>query len=313
MRTMRHGLLWPCLLILSIVSAVGVASVGTSPARADTVVDEARRAGRDAASFPAADEDWFHDMDGGVALSPASHQGPQHVDGLDRRQRPLLGRADGDHLRRVRSAEDPVLAPRPEITAATTAGQLSRPGQRALLRQGRPAPTRSVSASGSTCAAPTARRSVRERAEISRRRDRRARQDRAGRLVLRLRHRHPRAAAVPQSRLRRGGGEAWDPERYYTDPELLSIQGPGAAVSRRHVLRLLPCRPEPDAIRRPIPRIPASRTSVPRSARSISGSTGSSIWTADARNFIFQLVHTYRPGRWTPRWSRPTTSTTRAR
>jgi len=75
MRTTRHGLLWPCLLILSIVSAVGVASVGISPVRADTVVDEARRAGRDAASLPAADEDWFHDMDGGVKLSADAIKG----------------------------------------------------------------------------------------------------------------------------------------------------------------------------------------------------------------------------------------------
>ena len=33
------------------------------------VEDEARRAGRPASSFPAADEDYYHDMDGGIALS----------------------------------------------------------------------------------------------------------------------------------------------------------------------------------------------------------------------------------------------------
>ncbi len=33
------------------------------------VLDEARLAGRSAASFPAADEDYFHDMDSGIALS----------------------------------------------------------------------------------------------------------------------------------------------------------------------------------------------------------------------------------------------------
>ncbi len=33
------------------------------------VEDEARRAGRQASSFPAADEDYYHDMDGGIALS----------------------------------------------------------------------------------------------------------------------------------------------------------------------------------------------------------------------------------------------------
>lgn len=39
------------------------------------VEDEAQRAGRDAASFPQADEDWFHRMDGGIALSPEAIQG----------------------------------------------------------------------------------------------------------------------------------------------------------------------------------------------------------------------------------------------
>ena len=33
------------------------------------VQDEARRAGRAASSFPAADEDYFRDMDGGIALT----------------------------------------------------------------------------------------------------------------------------------------------------------------------------------------------------------------------------------------------------
>jgi hypothetical protein len=37
--------------------------------------DEAKRAGRDAASFPQADEDYFRDMDGGIALSPEEVKG----------------------------------------------------------------------------------------------------------------------------------------------------------------------------------------------------------------------------------------------
>src|SRR5437868_8450269 len=36
--------------------------------RSGQVLDEAKAAGRDAASFPAASEDYFHDMDGGIAL-----------------------------------------------------------------------------------------------------------------------------------------------------------------------------------------------------------------------------------------------------
>jgi hypothetical protein len=39
------------------------------------VLDEARRAGRTVDSFPAADEDYFRDMDGGIALSPEEVKG----------------------------------------------------------------------------------------------------------------------------------------------------------------------------------------------------------------------------------------------
>ena len=37
--------------------------------------DEAQQAGRDAASFPAADEDYFQAMDNGVALTPDEVKG----------------------------------------------------------------------------------------------------------------------------------------------------------------------------------------------------------------------------------------------
>ena len=46
-----------------------------SPARAQTVIDEARQAGRAAQTFPAADEDYFHDMDGGIQLTPDEVKG----------------------------------------------------------------------------------------------------------------------------------------------------------------------------------------------------------------------------------------------
>src|ERR1700739_2988963 len=40
-----------------------------------TVLDEARQAGRTAASFPQAADDYFHDMDGGVQLTPDEIKG----------------------------------------------------------------------------------------------------------------------------------------------------------------------------------------------------------------------------------------------
>jgi hypothetical protein len=39
------------------------------------VIDEARKARRPAQSFPAADEDYFHAMDGGIALTPDEVKG----------------------------------------------------------------------------------------------------------------------------------------------------------------------------------------------------------------------------------------------
>jgi hypothetical protein len=47
---------------------------GEAP-RPGFVDDEAKRAGRTAATFPAADEDYFRDMDGGIALTPAEVRG----------------------------------------------------------------------------------------------------------------------------------------------------------------------------------------------------------------------------------------------
>ena len=49
--------------------------VAPAPVIAQTILDEARRVGRNAASFTPADEDWFHDMDGGITLSPEAVRG----------------------------------------------------------------------------------------------------------------------------------------------------------------------------------------------------------------------------------------------
>src|ERR1700722_11189617 len=59
---LRGALRW--LLVSAVIVVIGSFWVGGAPIR-----DEAMRAGRDAASFPAAADDYFHDMDGGVALT----------------------------------------------------------------------------------------------------------------------------------------------------------------------------------------------------------------------------------------------------
>jgi len=55
--------------VLSVFLACLIAAGCSKQAQPGTVLDEARSAGRSAASFPHADEDYFHEMDGGLALS----------------------------------------------------------------------------------------------------------------------------------------------------------------------------------------------------------------------------------------------------
>jgi hypothetical protein len=62
------------LLFIVVGASLILFLIGGQP-KPGTVVDEARRAGREAASFAAADEDYFHDMDGGVALTPGEVKG----------------------------------------------------------------------------------------------------------------------------------------------------------------------------------------------------------------------------------------------
>jgi hypothetical protein len=73
----RRGWLGAVAVLVVVLVAGGVAAwlvLGGGP-RSGEVRDEAMRAGRTAASFPAADEDFFHAMDGGVALSAAEIAG----------------------------------------------------------------------------------------------------------------------------------------------------------------------------------------------------------------------------------------------
>jgi hypothetical protein len=64
------------IIILSLVLLCVAACSGRNQGTVrGGVLDEASAAGRNAQSFPAADEDYFHDMDGGIALTPAEIAG----------------------------------------------------------------------------------------------------------------------------------------------------------------------------------------------------------------------------------------------
>src|SRR5829696_4502696 len=71
-----RGRAFGVIILLILVLACGVAlfvwktNAGHAPVR-----DEALAVGRDAATFPAADEDYFHDMDGGVPLTAEEIKG----------------------------------------------------------------------------------------------------------------------------------------------------------------------------------------------------------------------------------------------
>ena len=92
----------------------------------------------------------------------------------------------------------------------------------------------------------------------------------------------------------------WDAERYYTDPSYYNVEGPGAPLSRRHVVRLLPRGSEPGESARRRRASGTSPISAPRSARSTCGSTACSSSTAtsprDKRTSCTSSCSTYRPG-----------------
>ena len=68
------------IILVIFLAAVAVGAVvynrwKSSGPQPGQVLDEARLAQRDPSSFPAADEDYFHDMDGGVSLTPDEIKG----------------------------------------------------------------------------------------------------------------------------------------------------------------------------------------------------------------------------------------------
>ena len=70
----HHAGRWRAVLSFLCVTLL-VLGCGKGAPRSGEVLDEARRAGRAPASFPAADEDYFRDMDGGGALTREEVQG----------------------------------------------------------------------------------------------------------------------------------------------------------------------------------------------------------------------------------------------
>ena len=186
------------------------------------VLDEALQASRDGGVPPRRRRGLLPRHGRRRAADRRRDQGPQHVDRLDRRQRSLLGHdlddssfGTLDFLKTLSSHPEPEVQPRQPL-------ELPRPGQRALLREGhrpRPEPLRPL-ARHARSELPA--RSVREREEVSRRDDRRARQDPARRLLTTATP--PASSACACSRIRtstRPRAKKWDAGALLRRPELL--------------------------------------------------------------------------------------------
>ena len=70
-----HFFFHNCFRCVALVTVLSLAACGGREPRPGTVRDEAMLAGRTASSFPAAEEDYFHDMDGGLTLTREQIQG----------------------------------------------------------------------------------------------------------------------------------------------------------------------------------------------------------------------------------------------
>src|SRR5262245_12191353 len=64
-----------CALTLMLIAVVGTVACGERKPKPGTVLDEAMQAKRTVDTFPAADEDYFHDMDGAAKLTKEQIQG----------------------------------------------------------------------------------------------------------------------------------------------------------------------------------------------------------------------------------------------
>ena len=305
-----------------LLGVVLLASCSRGP-QPGTVLDEARQAGRDGASFKHSADDYFHDMDGGVKLDPAEIAGRNMwlvwSGGNDR----FWDGLSAYDLRRLRPAQGGELAPVARLQPGI-ALELLRARQRAVLRerdQG-PDPNRRglwLDVRSKGCAPdPFEDESKYPGVAIGSRGKPLGDGTTqpvgsyygyaSGIVGLRL---------FPNPAFDEKAAKAWDPERYYTDPsyynrkDLVRPYRVGMSCGFCHV--------------GPSPVNPPADPAHPTYAN-LSSSVGAQYMWVD-RLFIFnsnkpegqQELHVpARPHvpsgqRWTRRWSRPTASTTRGR
>ena len=118
--------------LCAVIIAVNVLSCGPREPRAGTVQDEAMRAGVKPEQLvlrrpTTTSTTWTTTSSRpGRRSSQRGDRGPQHVDGLDRRQRSAVGSPDRRQPRHVRSAEDDLVASADRRSTSTAYGRHNR-------------------------------------------------------------------------------------------------------------------------------------------------------------------------------------------
>ena len=270
------------------------------------VLDEAKQAGRDGASFQHAADDYFHDMDGGVALDA----GGDHRAATCGWSGAAATTASGTRMTDYTfGAFDllKIISSHPSLGYTrdnrwTYLGLVNEPCFEQRDRP-RPEPPRPVA----RCARARTARPIRSKTKASIPASRSARA--ASRWATARRSRSARTTATPRGivGLRlfpnpdfdEKAAKAWDPERYYTDPsyynrkDLVRPYRVGMSCGFCHV--------------GPSPVNPPADPENPTYAN-LSSSVGAQYMWVDRlfifnsnkpegrKNFMYQLVHTYRPG-----------------
>ena len=264
-------------------------------ARAQAVIDEAKQAGRSAQSFPAADEDYFRAMDGGVPLTPDEVKGRNMwlvwTGGNDRLWDELTNLTFGSFdLLKILSSYPGLkysrdnrwnyfgLVNEPCFTKATGPNP-QRYGLWLDVRDPNCPPDPFENAEKYPGVAVGARG-----------------KNIPSRVLLRVADRDRRVAALPQSRFRRGGGKGVGCRALLQRSRITTCRRIWCGHIASGCLAGFVMSGRTRRSRRPIPRAPQWEN--------LSSTVGAQYfwvdrifaWNADQSTFFFQFLHTSRPG-----------------
>ena len=283
---------------LMLTAVIGTMACGGGKPKPGTVLDEAMRAKRTVDSFPAADEDYFHDMDGGLPLTKEQIQGRNMwivwTGGNDRLWDVLSRR----EFRLTRLPEDGLVSSDAALLARHPL-DVPRARERAVLHEGHGPRSEPLRAVARRARSGVRARSVRERGRGTRacRSARAARPCRSAPTTAKP----PASSACGCSPTRtstRRRGKSWDSERYYRDPtyyeqrDLVKPYRVGMSCAFCHV------GPEPGEAAGGSGEPAVGESQLERRRAVSSGGTASSTGraTTNEQSFLYQALHTSLPG-----------------